>query len=298
MDPLDPLNESNAAAIIAVAREAERNIPQKHTIGGIEVLIYPDKTVKSLEHLADQPRRKRATVQLYETASFIDYVNRHKLANQTHIFGQANELGGGFSAVLDFHKAEERNVAGGPNLLLAAWGQHSAVLKLETTPEWGRWMAKNSKLMSQEEFAEFIEDNQNDITHPDAASILEVAQGLQGRKSVTFKSGKNLRDGAITFEYVETVEVNGGHSRRDDSFKVPEKIKLGIIPFIGADGIEIEARLRFRIGNDGKLSFAYILNRPFKVVQDAFLLARTEIEEKTGTTVMLGTGQCAAPSTV
>jgi uncharacterized protein YfdQ (DUF2303 family) len=85
-----------------------------------------------------------------------------------------------------------------------------------------------------------------------------------------------------TLEYVEQVEVQGTTSRRDDNFKVPDKFTLGIVPFVGALGIEIDARLRFRIGNDGKLSFAYVLNRPFKVIRDAFLLARGEIEEKTG----------------
>jgi uncharacterized protein YfdQ (DUF2303 family) len=297
---MDPIKDTNAAAIIEVARLAERSqAPTVRDIGGASNLIYPDKTIKSLEYLGDSPRRKRAIVLLQETASFIDYVNRHKLARQTHIFGAATENGGGFTAVLDYHKDEPPiDIPGAEKMLLPSWGEHEATLKLETTVEWNRWIAKNGKLQTQEEFAEFIEDNLNDIVRPDGASVLEIAQGLQGRKHVTFKSGKNLRDGAINFEYVEQVEVQGTTSRRDDNFKVPDKFTLGIVPFVGAEGIEIDARLRFRIGSDGKLSFAYVLNRPFKVIQDAFLLARGAIEQATGIRVMLGRGVCITPSTL
>jgi uncharacterized protein YfdQ (DUF2303 family) len=292
---MDPVKDTNAAAIIEIARLAERSQkPTTQDIGAVTALVYPDKTVKSLEYLDDEPRRKRASVLLYETASFIDYINRHKLSLQTHVFGKATELGGEFSAVLDYHKDE----AAAGDEFRAAWGEHKATLKLETTPEWNRWIGYNGKLLTQEQFAEFIEDNLNDIIRPDGATVLEVAQGLQGRKNVAFKSGKNLRDGAITLEYVESIEVNGSTSRRDDMFRVPDKFTLGIVPFVGAHGVEIDARLRFRIGNDGKLSFAYVLNRPFKVVEDAFLLARGEIEEKTGIRVMLGRGECMSPEAV
>lgn len=294
---MDPVKDTNAAAIIEIARLAERSqAPTSRDIGAISALIYPDKSVRSLEYLADEPRRKRAHVLLYETASFIDYINRHKLPGQTHIFGKATELGGEFSAVLDYHKDELTQ--GAEKIMRAAWGEHDAVLQLETTPEWNRWIGNNGKLLSQEQFAEFIEDNLNDIIRPDGASVLEIAQGLQGRKNVSFKSGKNLRDGAITLEYVEAIEVQGTISRRDDTFRVPDKFTLGIIPFVGAHGIEIDARLRFRIGSDGKLSFAYVLNRPFKVVEEAFLLARGEIEQKTAILVMLGRGRCASPESV
>jgi hypothetical protein len=45
----------------------------------------------------------------------------------------------------------------------------------------------------------------------------------------------------------------------------------------------------------GKLSFAYVLNRPFKIIEDAFRLARADIEEKTGHTVHIGTGAVVPP---
>lgn len=283
----------NIPAIIAVAREAgaaSLNKPETKTIAGIECLVTPTGGITPLvlpeKHL-EAPRRKRAKVSFYEEVSFSDYVNRHKIDGATHIFGRATENAAGFTAIVDYHGQAE----GKP-----AWGEHTAALTMEITPEWSRWMAKNQKFMSQQEFAEHIEDNLLDIILPEPAALLEVAQGLQGMKNVSFKSGRNLRDGAIKLEYVETIEVSGTTSRRDASFQVPEKFTIQVVPFVGANGVEIEARLRFRVGNDGSLSFAYILNRPYKVIEKAFSVTREDIEKTTGIKVLLGSGAISNPA--
>jgi hypothetical protein len=77
--------------------------------------------------------------------------------------------------------------------------------------------------------------------------------------------------------------------------QVPDFFVLGICPFVGAAGFEINARLRYRIGNDGKVSFSYILDRPFKVIENAFKAAREQIEAATGNTVHLGTVTVGQP---
>lgn len=302
MSPDTSNRQSEAAAIIAVAREAETNkAPSVITIGSRKQLVLPNGTIINLERFEDTPRRQRSIVDLYETASFINYLNSYKLTGRTTVFGKATELGGGFTAIIDGHeevirkepdpdKPETTPPVLAETVGVAGWGEHRVSLKLETTPEWARWVANNAKFMSQEAFAEFIEDNLNDINTPDGATILEMSQGLQGTKSVNFKSGKNLKDGAIKFEYVETVLVQNTTNQRNDSFTVPDKFQLLIVPFVGANGVFVEARLRFRIGQDGKLTFAYILNRPYKIIEEAFALARGEIEENTGLTVLLGTG--------
>lgn len=280
---------TNAAVIAAIVREAEASKkPSTLTLTGQQALLKHDGTIISLEKYQPAPARKRAIVSTYETASFIDYVNRHKISGMTHLAGQATELGGSFTAIMDYHGT------GSGDDTDAGWGEHGITLSLSASPEWSRWIANNQRYMSQEAFAEFVEDNMGDIIHPDAAAVLEMAQGLQGKKTVQFKSGKNLKDGAIKLEYVETIDVTGTATRRDDSMQVPNSFMLQLVPFIGADGVQMEARLRFRIGNNGALTFAYILNRPYKVIEHAFLLARTEIEEKTGIKVVLGSATIPA----
>ncbi len=279
--------DNNAASIILAARtlgQSETQRPERTTIGALEVLFDRTGNVTSLERFADNPRRKRATVSLHETLSFIHYVNAHKLSGPTHLFGKATEIGGSFTAVLDYHGGGI--ISNQPN-----WGDHVAKLTLEPTPEWVKWVKNNGTLMPQEAFSEFIEDQLDDIITPAAAEILEMAQGLQGRKNATFKGGKNLKDGAITFEYIETVEIQGVANRRDDTFRVPDKLSIRLQPFVGSATVYVDARLRFRIGNDGKLSFAYILNRPHKIVEEAFQISRDRIEAETDLQVHLGSAE-------
>jgi uncharacterized protein YfdQ (DUF2303 family) len=297
--------EQNTQAIIAIAREAgvnDSNKPEVHEIEGKKFLVQRDGRMSPLvapESVLENPRRKRANVSLYEALSFIMYVNAHKIPGRTHIFAKATELGAAFTAVIDYHDQERdgrpvKDVADevaphtAARTILAHRGEHVVMLKLETTPEWRRWVENDKKLMPQETFLEFLEENQNDIIHPDQATVLETIQLLQGTKTVNFKGGKNLKTGAIALQYVETIDVRGQPQSHEATSEVPDKLQLGIVPFIGANGIEIEARLRFRIGPDGKLSFAYLLNRPYQVIEDAFTVARADIEQQTGLPVLLG----------
>lgn len=60
-------------------------------------------------------------------------------------------------------------------------------------------------------------------------------------------------------------------------------------------GVEINARLSFRINDSGKVTFHYILDRPFKVIEAAFNAIAANIETETGVPVMLGNGAVVLP---
>lgn len=280
--------ETEAATIASIARSSVAPTKMSDP-ANTDLVIFADKQIKSLEVFADRPRRKRATVSLYEAASFIDYVKAHKLIGGTHLFGHSNEKGGSFCAIIDYHAT---NIPGGV-VGDANWADHFVNLALLPTPEWNRWIENNEQIMSQEKFAEFLEDNLNDIVNPVAADLLEIAQLLTGKKGVTFKSGRSLRTGMIDFQYSEEIAVGGG--RTNESMEVPSTFTLGICPFVGANGVELTARLRFRISDSGKLSFMYLLNQPHKVVEEAFSAIRKDIEEATQLKVHLGSAQIQNP---
>lgn len=277
--------------IVKIAREAERNAkPQEISVGARRYLIYPDKTIKSLEELGDAPARPRAVVNLFEAGSFIDYVRRFMVAGHTRLFGVYNLSESSFSAIIDYHGDTQSKIPAG-------FGDHQVKLALVKTPEWSAWLEQNKKAMSQSQFAEFIEDNMADIVAPDPATLLDVAQLLQGKKTVQFKSGRNLRNGAIQFEYSESIETTGGAQRRDDSMQVPAEFTLQLVPFGGDVGVEVKARLRYRIANNGELSFHYILDRPHKVIETAFIRTREKIEQETGLNVLIGSASVTPPRT-
>lgn len=274
-----PMNDTEAAAIAALSQPTA---PEKLIdIAGREVLSYPNGDLMSLERYGKQPKRIRSTANLYEAKSFIEYVKAYK-DNLTRVFGSCNEVQGSFRAVIDY------GLATAPG-----FGEHTANLRLMTTPEWLRWVQNSGKQMTQEVFAEFIEDNINDITVPDGGTMLDMVTFLTGKKGATFKSGKSLGNGLIDFAYTETIEASTG--RRDDKQQLPAEFELGIVPFIGAAaGVKVTARLRYRISDSGKLSFFYLLNQPHKVIGAAFEATRVEIEAALNLFVHLGDVQISS----
>jgi len=216
--------------------------------------ILPDAYApKSLEDLLLTPTRIRAKVALTDEASFQTYVDQFKTEN-TRIFAKRTE--NSFTAVIDYHGGEDE----------PSWCTHTAKLTLELSIEWRTWMSKNNQPMKQVDFAEFLEDNLADIAEPESATIMESATKLEAKKSVAFKSGINLDNGAVQFEFAE--EINGTATK--GHLKVPTKFTLGLSPFVGGPLIKVPARLRYRISGEGLLTFTYIIERPHKVIEFAF----------------------------
>ena len=283
-------DNSTEAGVVAELTRATQSVTIAETQDG-KLAMLPNGTRVNLapEVLMDTPKRKRASVALHETYSFIEYLNAHKLTDQTHVFGECGRSGSSFTAIIDFH-----TIAGDADVGEAGWGEHKASLTLKLSEEFSRWLENDRKPMSQEAFAEFLDENMKDVIRPDAGALVDTVQMLIGKKSVNFKSGRSLRTGAIQLEYVE--EISG--MNRDGGMEFPSQFVLGICPVVGAEGIEIPVKLRFRISPKGELTFIYVLERPVKIIEAAFNLARNAITEKTGLTVHLGSASVTAPPAV
>lgn len=102
-------------------------------------------------------------INIDQSRSLIDYVNRFKTAN-TVIFVDTDELE--VHAVIDYH------AAGSTKRGLA---EHRAVLCLARSHEWETWNAISGHAYDQEAFARTIEVNSNDFAPPAAAALRERA---------------------------------------------------------------------------------------------------------------------------
>jgi hypothetical protein len=166
---------------------------------------------------------------------------------------------------------------GGPDV--AAWRDHRIVLQLTKTPEWERWTEASGSLMSQQDFAEFVEDNLDEIYEPPGADVLELAQHFEAHKGVQFKSSQVLHSGQVQLTYLETIEARSGQT---GEVKIPKELLLGMSPFEGSKRFEMRARLRYRI-NNGALGIGIILVHPERVERAVFDQTVEAIE--TGTTI-------------
>lgn len=208
--------------------------------------------VIDLERYLPAPRRERGSVRLQTVDDFVRYVQRHDDPAATTVWVDIDAHL--VVAVLNDHTQED-----------AQWGDHRATLQLKPTDEWTHWTSRDGKLLAQEDFAEHIEDGLAEIVSPDGATMLEVAQSIQGTTKAEFKAAHRLSNGTIGVQYVEEQTAAAGAK---GEIEIPERFELAIAPFLGEEPYRVRARLRYRI-RSGDLAIGYRLDRPNDVVRDA-----------------------------
>lgn len=243
-------------------------------------LVVPENySVESLETYLRTPARKRGTRTLNDTKSFIAYVldQAGALAEDTpdpvKLYGSTNPPR--FLAVFNDH-ADHKGAAG--------WQDHSALYTCPLSVEWKTWTQMNKQPRTQEQFAQFIEDNAPDCTVPDAATMIEIARTLEAKKKVNFASGIRLSNGESELTYEESIEGTAGKGK----FKLPETFTIGISVLEGGPRYALTARLRYRIADAGKLTVWFDLDRPHKVLEDAVTEVWHEIREQVGRPIYNG----------
>lgn len=257
-----PQNSGDAQAIIDTAMTAAGPFSLDEE-GRFHVITAPAGgilKVLDLEAIANEagllprPNRKWGAFTVFDAASFIAYVNRHG-TDDTEVW--ADERAMRVVAVINGHGglADE-----------AGHHDHALTLQLRPTAAWTAWTQKDRAMVSQTEFAEHIEDRLPDITEPNGATMLELAQSFSAKRNLTFESSKALSSGEVQLEYREQVEATAGKAGR---LQIPQQFTLGIAPFEGSPAYKVTARLRYRI-HDGRLTLGYALDRPEDVLEAAF----------------------------
>ena len=219
----------------------------------------------------DQPSRKTGTTVVRDAASFLTHYGKHA-DGDSEVYADAEKLT--ITAVLDADTADA-----------ARWGGHRLHLALRETEAWKQWMRCDGHLLSQDAFAEFLEDHLPELLEPSAAEMLEIAQSFQAAVKVDFQSATRLSSGQRQFQYVETQTSKAGQKGQ---LTVPEVFTIGLVPFDGSDGYRLTARLRHRITQDG-LKLGYKLERPDDIRRTAFGDVVKAIGQEIDTPVMNGT---------
>lgn len=223
------------------------------------VILPPGYTLEDMEQLLPAPARIKQVVGLADAKSFIDYFQLFA-GDATVIF--ANQDSRQIKAVFDYHTDNP------------AWCAHSATLALSHSDEWKAWAGQNGKSMTQRLFAEFVEDHIRDVVEPAGAELLEVAKTLVANKKLQFRSGTELHNGQVQLTYNEVIE---GQAGAKGQLEIPRTIKLGLRVFKGTEPYAVSARLRYRISDEGGLTFSYHIDDLDRVLEDAFEQVLTQI---------------------
>lgn len=229
-------------------------------------VIPKDTRIEDLERYQESPRRIRSKLTFRDIESFDHYFKRF---SDPHSSVFADLDAARFLAVLDYHVSRD-GMYGTP-----AHCDHTATLVLTETDEWKAWSAKDESGLTQFSFAEFVEQHIEDIVEPAGAAMLESVRHIQATRNVEFGSKVDLDNGDLVFNFSSETKGKGNVS-------LPERFTLGIAPFEGSDPYKVQARLRYRIGDDGALTLWYQLIDADDVRKDAVKDVLHDVREIAG----------------
>ena len=226
----------------------------------VPYVIGTDKSgatcILSIEHLLGCPTRIREVLEVADLDSFGAYFARFKCAGTLVRAKRLRTVGEPLkvTAVLDYHGAPHA-----PDN-----GDHVLTLSLEAHPDARRWGFMADKMVTQMQFAEFMQDAAVSILaeragDPSAADMLELSRHFEARSTGHFRSAVNLDNGGVQLSYSH--EVTGGNPRAT-VLEAPREFAVTFPLWEGIDiGIALRARLRYR-QKDAGLLLGYSWIRP------------------------------------
>jgi uncharacterized protein YfdQ (DUF2303 family) len=255
--------EASVVAELADQADTEARVP----IGEGELYLVRGKGgelhVIDTDDYAAAPRHAKAARVVTDAASFVGYVNRHKIPG-TEIYAHTNTST--VVAVIDSHEGTDS---------IPGWQKHTLRLGLEKSKPWLAWEKADGRLLSQEEFAEFLDDQWSDVIDPAPAVLVDIATTFHAKTNVEFNGGVRLDSGDVKLTFEEKTTARAGQK---GDLEIPAKIQLALRPYVGGPIYSIWAHFRYRLRN-GQVFLGFKLERPENVLDAAFADIVTEIRE-------------------
>ena len=228
-------------------------------VPGRAVVIHDACSVKDIARYADMPYRHAGMVRLLRLDTFVEYVNKH--------------AAGGVPPVVFVSDCSAKAVFNAHG-----WGDDVAEFDLFKSAEWQVWMRHNCSWMSQEEFCDFLEDQQGVIKVPTGVELLDLVANFRQKQSVEFGRSYRGADGQVCVSYQEK---NTGANR---DLALPAEFVLHLPVLKGAEKMttyEVRARLKVRVDKENHtLALRYELIRPDVPVDNAVKDVADYLREK------------------
>lgn len=256
---------------IAAARLANPIVTGKD--GALHAIVPEGFAVRALPDADRLPPRPATRITVDDRASLSAYANRFRLDHSVII---ADFDDGTISARLDWHPAVNGKAVGP-----AGADSHSVTLKLRWSEEFERWNAVEGKLMEQEDFARFLEENSSDVGFPEAATMVEISRDFEATVGQTYKSAVRLDNGdrRLVFE-TDTRAQNG--------VVIPQRFTLDIPIYNGEEPDTLTCLFRWRASGDGRVRLGFEWHRVEYQRRAHFSKIAYTAAEETGIPVFMG----------
>lgn len=225
------------------------------------------KQVGAQELLLARPRHAKSQKVLADAGSFIDYVERFKLADQTVIFSDPDT--GDSLAIIDYNTPAE-----------PGWCKHVAYLSPRWSEDWTIWAKQSGQMVAQDVFARFIEENARAIVSPPAGQMEAIALEIEGTTEVKFGKSVNLQNGATRLNWVDNTTAKSG------SFEIPRTFVVRMPILFGEQPIDITCAFRYQAQPAG-LKLGFDILRKLTMEREAIAKMRARFADLEGVPVYL-----------
>ncbi|MGN8024724.1 DUF2303 family protein [Microbacterium sp. 22242] len=257
--------KTEAAVVAELADQAAENQRVSIAVGEVYLVrgAEGELRVVDTDAYAEHPRHKEAKRSVTDAKSFVEYVNRHG-GPGSEVYAHTNTSK--VVAVLDSHEGAERD---------PGWQKHRISLDLEHSKQWIAWKAADGKLFPQDEFADFIDDQWNDVIDPEPARMIDIARTFQAHTNVNFESAIREQSGDVNLSYIEDTKAKAGQK---GNIEIPARIQIALRPYVGGPIYSIWASFRYRL-RGGAVALGFKLERPELTLEAAFADIVTEIRD-------------------
>lgn len=249
-----------------------------------------------IEQYRLHPQFKRGTATALTLESFINLVERHKTTDSV-VFADTSWRKPSFTAVIDYHE----EASGGE----ADHGKHRIHYAFPLSEEWQAWVKMDGEVMSQHDFATFLEDRIAELSSPTEAEKIEferdfsttvatpaevvrLSRSLQVNVESRVKAAHTLQNGAGHLAWEETHADSDGKP-----LVVPGIFLLNVAPFFMGEPIRIPVRLRYRV-TSGNIKWFYQMYRPDKYVTERVQIDLDTVAQNSALPAFEGTPEMAA----
>lgn len=276
------MSEQNFQALIAEIKRGATVEILDHSL--IAVPGENGREIVSVEKHLAHPSRKRGAVTVFDAASFITYLNDQGATQETAaIYVDKHPGKPAIVGVLN-HDITSNGAAG--------WRDHTVSIGFRTTPEWQTWVQASGRMFAQRDFAEFLEDNMQQIQAPIGGDLMRIAENIEVTSDGKCRSAQRLDNGAVQFSYDEDVKATVKNGKQ--AIEIPQEFQIALSPFQGTSVYAITARFRWRFDREGGVTMGYKLLRLDDVVRAAIDGLVKPIEAGTNISIYEG----AAPAAV
>lgn len=237
------------------------------------------------------PKRKEGVAKVQTLGSLISLTNRHKTSDSV-VFADLNWRNPSITSIVDYH----RDSSGGN----ADNCRHRIRYDFPLSDEWKIWIENDGKVMSQQDFAYFLEDRIPDLSSPtdgEKASVerdfsttaalpsqlVSLSRKMQVNVASQVKTETRLESGEGQILWEES------HTGADGQpVKVPGIFILCIAPFFMGEKVRIPVRLRYRM-QERRVVWFYNIYRPDLVITSQVEADLQSVTEQTELPAYAGT---------